>query len=96
VGEQYPSASVRGIDLSPIQPIWVPPNVSFLVDDCELDWMSEDYDLVHFRFMVMVLKNCPRVLEHAFKYDSQVGRSFAFTANADSARRLGAYGRADG
>lgn len=27
VGEKYPSAEVLGLDLSPIQPTWVPPNV---------------------------------------------------------------------
>ncbi|KAG5939530.1 hypothetical protein E4U59_003060 [Claviceps monticola] len=37
VGDRYPSAKVRGIDIAPIQPEWVPANVSFLVDDCELD-----------------------------------------------------------
>jgi hypothetical protein len=35
VGDQYPSASILGIDLSPIQPVWVPPNVKFMVDDFE-------------------------------------------------------------
>ncbi|VTT57537.1 unnamed protein product [Fusarium fujikuroi] len=27
IGEKYPSAEVLGLDLSPIQPTWVPPNV---------------------------------------------------------------------
>jgi hypothetical protein len=27
VGEKFPSAEVLGLDLSPIQPTWVPPNV---------------------------------------------------------------------
>lgn len=38
VGEMYPSARVVGVDLSPIQPEWVPPNVSFEIDDFEADW----------------------------------------------------------
>ncbi|KAG6061489.1 hypothetical protein E4U33_006681 [Claviceps sp. LM78 group G4] len=45
VGDRYPSAKVRGIDIAPIQPEWVPSNVSFLVDDCELDWIEKDVDL---------------------------------------------------
>jgi hypothetical protein len=35
MGDEYPSAQVLGIDLSPIQPVWVPPNVKFMVDDAE-------------------------------------------------------------
>ncbi|KAK9441069.1 S-adenosyl-L-methionine-dependent methyltransferase [Metarhizium brunneum] len=67
VGDRYPSAHVCGIDLTPIQPEWVPANVSFLVDDCTLDWIERDVDLAHFRFMVMILKDIPTVLGHAYE-----------------------------
>lgn len=68
VGDRYPSAHVCGIDTTPIQPEWVPANVSFLVDDCNLDWIERDVDLAHFRFMVMILKDIPTVLGHAYEY----------------------------
>jgi hypothetical protein len=45
---------VQGTDLSPIQPIWVPPNLKFAVDDCESSWPEEErttYDFVHGRSM---------------------------------------------
>ncbi|RDA82709.1 hypothetical protein CP532_4836 [Ophiocordyceps camponoti-leonardi (nom. inval.)] len=68
VGDQHPGAHVMGIDLTPIQPIWVPPNVEFLVDDCYEDWLiNETADLVHFRFMAVVLRDISTVLGHAFK-----------------------------
>ncbi|KAG5918902.1 hypothetical protein E4U61_001376 [Claviceps capensis] len=67
VGDRYPSAKVRGIDIAPIQPKWVPPNVSFIVDDCELDWIERDVDLAHFRFTIVILKNTSQVLGHAFE-----------------------------
>jgi hypothetical protein len=35
VGDQFESANILGVDLSPIQPEWVPPNVKFMVDDVE-------------------------------------------------------------
>lgn len=35
VGDQYSSANILGVDLSPTQPMWVPPNVRFIVDDIE-------------------------------------------------------------
>lgn len=51
VGDEYPSAEVLGIDLSPIQPVWVPPNVKFMVDDFESPWLHGNnyFDYVHGR-----------------------------------------------
>ncbi|KAK0371589.1 methyltransferase [Colletotrichum limetticola] len=43
VGGHYPSAEVTGVDLSPIQPGWVPSNVRFFVDDVEDDWLAGAY-----------------------------------------------------
>ena len=66
VGDRFPNARVRGIDLSPSQPAWVPPNVDFLVDDCEQgEWLDTDADLVHLRFMTIVLKDVSNVLRRA-------------------------------
>ncbi|KAH7634074.1 S-adenosyl-L-methionine-dependent methyltransferase [Sordaria sp. MPI-SDFR-AT-0083] len=66
-GDRWPMARVRGMDISPVQPLWVPPNVDFLVDDCEQEWlMREEVDYAHFRFMATVLKNLPVVLGHAY------------------------------
>lgn len=56
-----------GIDLTPIQPSWVPANVEFVIDDCERDWLLKDVDLAHFRFMALILKNMPTVLGHAYQ-----------------------------
>ncbi|KAK1718293.1 S-adenosyl-L-methionine-dependent methyltransferase [Colletotrichum lupini] len=39
VGDHNPSAEVTGVDLSPIQPSWVPSDVRFFVDDVEDDWL---------------------------------------------------------
>jgi trans-aconitate methyltransferase len=48
--DEFPSAEVIGIDLSPIQPTWIPPNCKFLIDDLESDWLysrSEAFDFIH-------------------------------------------------
>lgn len=49
VGDAYPAAQVYGIDISPIQPSFVPPNVQFIYDDMELSWLYDEnsLDLVH-------------------------------------------------
>ncbi|KXH52526.1 TAM domain methyltransferase [Colletotrichum salicis] len=51
VGDNYPEAEIDGIDLSPIQPGFVPPNVKFLVDDAEAEWLYPDnsIDFIHLR-----------------------------------------------
>ncbi|KAB5554621.1 S-adenosyl-L-methionine-dependent methyltransferase [Coniochaeta sp. 2T2.1] len=68
VGDQHPSAEVLGLDLSPIQPTWVPPNVRFMIDDVEDEWLNgSDYDLVHFRSMALILRNLPKVIGQAYK-----------------------------
>ncbi|KAK1546343.1 methyltransferase domain-containing protein [Colletotrichum paranaense] len=68
VGDEYPEADISGIDLSPIQPTWVPPNVRFVVDDAEAEWVWPPYslDFVHARHMCMAVKNWPRMLSQAF------------------------------
>ncbi|KAJ4287188.1 hypothetical protein N0V90_012586 [Kalmusia sp. IMI 367209] len=51
MADQYPSATVTGTDLSPIQPEWVPPNCVFEIDDVTLEWTfpPNHFDFVHVR-----------------------------------------------
>ncbi|KKA30964.1 hypothetical protein TD95_001327 [Thielaviopsis punctulata] len=67
IADKYPSAMVKGIDLSPIQPNWVPPNVRFLVDDMEGSWFySQPFDLIHARHAALAVRNWPQVLNNSF------------------------------
>ena len=48
--DEFPSATVIGSDLSPIQPSWVPPNAKFVIEDAESDWLyspAEAFDDIH-------------------------------------------------
>lgn len=69
MGDEYPSASILGIDLSPIQPEWVPPNVRFMADDMEASWLEGEnfYDYVHGRHITPAIKNFPAFLHNAYK-----------------------------
>jgi ubiquinone/menaquinone biosynthesis C-methylase UbiE len=51
MADQYPSATVTGTDLSPIQPEWVPPNCHFEIDDVSLEWTFPEnhFDFIHIR-----------------------------------------------
>ncbi|KAL1961504.1 hypothetical protein VTN77DRAFT_1665 [Rasamsonia byssochlamydoides] len=67
-GEQFPSAEVIGVDLSPIQPSMVPPNVKFLIDDIEADWIYDrSFDYIHVRFLAGSLRNYKRLLQQAYE-----------------------------
>ncbi|KAJ0299202.1 hypothetical protein COL516b_009456 [Colletotrichum fioriniae] len=51
-GDEHPGAEVTGVDLSPAQPQFVPPNVKFEVDDIEDTWTySRPFDYIHSRMM---------------------------------------------
>ena len=70
--DEFPMASVIGIDLSPIQPEWVPPNVKFYVDDVEGDWVEADsigdkYDFIHGRSMSGSIHDWPRLHRQALQ-----------------------------
>lgn len=52
VADDYPDAQVIGIDLSPIQPTAVPPNLEFQIMDADVEWdFDARFDLIHTRLM---------------------------------------------
>lgn len=67
-GDSYPGASVVGVDLSPIQPQWVPANVRFSVDDVELEWTDDMYDYIHCRYMAASIRDWPALISHCFRH----------------------------
>jgi SAM-dependent methyltransferase len=68
-GDAWPSAQVIGVDLSPIQPSLVPPNVQFEVDDVEKEWLFQNpFDLVHVRFMAASLLDWPKLVSQCYTH----------------------------
>lgn len=68
--DEHPESEVLGIDLSAIQPGFVPPNVSFQVDDLEEPWTfreSEKFDFVYARMMTASFADWPRFFRQAFE-----------------------------
>lgn len=66
--DSHPDAEVTGIDLSPIQPAWTPPNCHFVVDDVEDDWSEgpNHFDFVHIRCMMGSVKDWPALYRQAY------------------------------
>jgi hypothetical protein len=59
VGDKFPNTQIIGIDLSPIQPDFVPENVHFFVDDFEEEWVDPEnkYDYIHVRFTLFSVRD---------------------------------------
>ncbi|EFW98908.1 sam dependent methyltransferase [Grosmannia clavigera kw1407] len=55
----HPSAEVIGVDLSPIQPAWVPPNCKFEIDNINRDWTyaKNSFEFIHIRAMTGCVPN---------------------------------------
>ncbi|KAK0625571.1 Secondary metabolism regulator laeA [Lasiodiplodia hormozganensis] len=67
MGDTFPDADIRGVDLSPIQPSWVPPNVQFQVDDIERDWAyGEHFDFIFTRYLMSSISDWPRLVRNAY------------------------------
>ncbi|KAF8746146.1 hypothetical protein AX14_000191 [Amanita brunnescens Koide BX004] len=65
MADEFPSADVIGIDLAPIQPRSVPPNCTFELCDLNqsnIPYPSEYFDMVHARSMHTGVRDYPRLL----------------------------------
>lgn len=61
--QQHPESNVLGTDLSAIQPLYVPPNCRFEIDDAEDQWIFESkFDFIHGRTLLTLFKDPKRVL----------------------------------
>ncbi|KAF9871598.1 hypothetical protein CkaCkLH20_11009 [Colletotrichum karsti] len=70
MGDKYPSSTVLGVDLSPIQPDWVPPNVKFEVDDVESSWLypTNHFDYIHSRHTVVAIKDWKTLFQRSMEH----------------------------
>ncbi|KAK2029168.1 methyltransferase [Colletotrichum zoysiae] len=68
--DEYPSADVIGVDISPIQPEWVPSNCKFQIDDFEQTWTwpLDHFDLIHGRNLESCISDVPKFFEQAFAH----------------------------
>ncbi|KAL9566508.1 hypothetical protein ACKAV7_009423 [Fusarium commune] len=68
----YPNSQFHGMDLSPIQPDWVPENAIFVVDDIEHEagWTygDETFDYIHIRHTVHSIKDRELLWERIWKH----------------------------
>ncbi|KAK5654068.1 hypothetical protein OQA88_7748 [Cercophora sp. LCS_1] len=69
VAEKFPSAEVIGTDLSPIQPVWCPPNCRFELDDVTKPWVYQDnsFDFIHIRCMLGSVGDWTELYREAYR-----------------------------
>ncbi|PVH70143.1 S-adenosyl-L-methionine-dependent methyltransferase [Cadophora sp. DSE1049] len=68
--DHNPQLEVIGVDLSPIQPTFVPPNLHFILDDIEDEWLygSAQFDVIHGRMLNHSIRNWPHLFKQSFDY----------------------------
>ncbi|KAH8879347.1 S-adenosyl-L-methionine-dependent methyltransferase [Thozetella sp. PMI_491] len=67
--DQYPHAEVIGTDISPIQPLWLPPNLRFEMEDATQAWSypADSFDFVHFRYLFGSFTDWSALYRQAFR-----------------------------
>lgn len=73
--DAHPEAEITGVDLSPIQPSFIPPNCRFVIDDVESPWEypRDHFDFVHMRCLYGSISDWPALFRQAFTHISPGG-----------------------
>lgn len=66
--DEFPRAQVTGVDLSPIQPGFAPPNAVFEIADVEDSWtFNVKFDFIYSRMMTASLADWPAFFQTSFE-----------------------------
>ncbi|KAJ5322547.1 hypothetical protein N7452_010836 [Penicillium brevicompactum] len=70
IAEKFPAAKVIGNDISAIQPSWVAPNVEFIVEDFESEWLykKDSFDFVHARLLAGCVADWSHFFSQVFEH----------------------------
>jgi len=69
VADQHPETQIIGVDLSPIQPEFIPGNCTFELDDCTEPWTWPDshFDLIHIRALLGSIADWPQLYREVYE-----------------------------
>ncbi|KAJ5769563.1 hypothetical protein N7520_004122 [Penicillium odoratum] len=70
IAEKFPQAHVIGNDISPIQPNWSLPNVEFIVENFEDEWLYKpnSFDFIHARLLAGCVADWPKFIQTIFQH----------------------------
>ncbi|KAF7870316.1 hypothetical protein EAF04_004062 [Stromatinia cepivora] len=98
MGDTFPKAEVQATDLSPIQPVSVPENVHFYIDDAsDDDWIlpPNHFDYIHTRVLLGCFKDFDTIIKRAFHYTKPGGymesQEIMFTPYCDDESMTGSW-----
>lgn len=67
--DKHPKAEVLGVDLAPVQPQCVPPNLVFEVDDLEQPWnFTQRFDYIHCQLMIGAFQDWPNFFRQSLEF----------------------------
>ncbi|EUC37180.1 hypothetical protein COCCADRAFT_86508 [Bipolaris zeicola 26-R-13] len=67
MADEHPGAEILGVDLSPIQPSFTPPNCKFEIDDVTLPWTySTPFDFINIRSLYGSIHSWPSLYTQVF------------------------------
>lgn len=83
--DQFPNTQITGTDISPIQPLWAPPNLQFEIDDATLPWTfaPNSLDYVHMRYLLGSIKDWSALFREAFAACKPGGWLESYEASVD-------------
>ncbi|KAL4999467.1 S-adenosyl-L-methionine-dependent methyltransferase [Aspergillus recurvatus] len=92
--DKRPSCNVIGMDLSPIQPSWIPPNLKFEIDDYEQSWTwSQQFDFIHGRMLSGSIADEQKLFRQAYEFLAPGGwfelMDFSFPVRSDDGTMAG-------
>src|SRR5207248_6487510 len=69
VSDAFPSAAVVGVDIAPIQPMWMPINCRFELDDVEDMWTFRErkFDFIHARDLIQNIRDWRKLVGQAHR-----------------------------
>ncbi|KAJ5899083.1 hypothetical protein N7495_003827 [Penicillium taxi] len=69
IAEQFPDAYVEGTDISPIQTVWPWPNLKFICENFEEEWLHDrDFDFIHARLIAGCVSDWPQLFRQAYDH----------------------------
>ncbi|KAI9727379.1 MAG: hypothetical protein M1834_008450 [Cirrosporium novae-zelandiae] len=70
LADMYPSASIIGIDIAPVQPQWIPPNCEFEIFDAEDEWVFSNgsFDYIHARDLYHSIRDWPHLVKQSYEH----------------------------
>ncbi|KAI4657319.1 uncharacterized protein J4E79_007392 [Alternaria viburni] len=67
MADEYPGAEILGVDLSPIQPQFTPPNCKFEIDDVTLPWTyTQPFDFINIRSLYGSIGDWPALYAQVY------------------------------